>query len=368
MSNPKGRRKRRADIEAESPDGEVGNGNGEVNVTGFLDELDFPDAFNTPYGVSWHGYDPFQLPRDEDEHLTDNLADGKEWRNFSDGRKGGVNRANIPPPTHNILHLNEITYQKKPRRYRKVDSVMYSKLGKNERKLKWAIDMTKHVLARLELGSHRGVTNTAYHLVYSYIEHKQKKGRKISNKEIMALVTAAVLEAIRLENVPIPRRLVVDTVLGLDFHTSPPDAEMLMRRTRTVLENMFAFGIMRRVLETHREYMGGQHHMLKRTLMFIRSLVSKLDLPPEDKKAVEKGAMMLVEKSVKNGKSLSGKYPEAIAAASIYIVARLLSFEINQKDIAKLAMISETNVRKAFRFLVEDQAIVVPLTPVNPVA
>ncbi|MCE4609078.1 MAG: hypothetical protein GSR72_01210 [Desulfurococcales archaeon] len=60
-------------------------------------------------------------------------------------------------------------------------------------------------------------------------------------------------------------------------------------------------------------------------------------------------------------KPLPGKKPEAIAAAAVYLTARLMNFDVSQKEVADIVWIKESNVRKAFRFLIEDLTIMVYL-------
>ncbi|MEB3773469.1 MAG: hypothetical protein GSR86_00905, partial [Desulfurococcales archaeon] len=63
---------------------------------------------------------------------------------------------------------------------------------------------------------------------------------------------------------------------------------------------------------------------------------------------------------VENNKSLIGKRPEIIAAASVYLVARLYGYEnVTQKVVAEIVGAKESNVRKIYRFLMDNTVVMV---------
>jgi transcription initiation factor TFIIIB Brf1 subunit/transcription initiation factor TFIIB len=164
-------------------------------------------------------------------------------------------------------------------------------------------------------------------------------------------------------NVPVPLNDIIDTVLAADYRRHIQNAEALLKGMWNIKKELTSAGIIPRI---RRSYLSQLRHsrqarLVERVNSFIKSIVSNLDVDQATKNAVARVASELIRISVKNGKSLYGKMPEALAAASIYIVARLLDVDITQKDVAKLAGVSETNIRKAFRFLLENQAIIAPL-------
>ena len=86
--------------------------------------------------------------------------------------------------------------------------------------------------------------------------------------------------------------------------------------------------------------------------------MSELELERE----VYKLALEFVKASLSSGKNLYGKKPETIAAAAVYLAARLYGHEnVNQSSIARVVKIKESNVRKLYRYLMDGVVVLVAI-------
>ncbi len=82
---------------------------------------------------------------------------------------------------------------------------------------------------------------------------------------------------------------------------------------------------------------------------YVSRFVSKLDLSNEcQKKSIE------IIEEVNNGGAFSGKSPVSIAAAAIYIAAKILDEKITQKDLSEVSKISAVTIRKRYKDLIEE--------------
>ncbi len=103
---------------------------------------------------------------------------------------------------------------------------------------------------------------------------------------------------------------------------------------------------------------GGQERLLSRVETYVMKIVSELRLGDE----VRKAAMEFVRATQRNNKNLYGKRPETIAAAAVYLVARLYGYDnVNQDTVAKIVKIKGSNVRKLYRYLMDGMVVLVPL-------
>ncbi len=101
---------------------------------------------------------------------------------------------------------------------------------------------------------------------------------------------------------------------------------------------------------------GGAKRLLERSSTYINRITSTLNLPP----IIGQQALEFIRKSLEvTWKTPYGKRPEAIAAASVYLVARLHGYEVSQSDVAKVVGIKESTVRKLYRFLMDGMVVLV---------
>ncbi|MEM0340567.1 MAG: transcription initiation factor IIB family protein [Acidilobaceae archaeon] len=101
----------------------------------------------------------------------------------------------------------------------------------------------------------------------------------------------------------------------------------------------------------------GTERMLNRIDTYITKAVQEFGLPME----IRSYSLDFLKAVTKSGKSLYGKKPEAVAAATIYLIARLFGFDLSQAEIAKVLKIRESSMRKLYRFLIDDMVVLIAL-------
>ncbi|MFZ8795270.1 MAG: hypothetical protein ACO2O2_15515 [Acidilobaceae archaeon] len=102
----------------------------------------------------------------------------------------------------------------------------------------------------------------------------------------------------------------------------------------------------------------GQERLLGRVETYVAKIVSELKLGDE----VRRTAMEFIRATQRNRKNLYGKRPETIAAAAVYLVARLYGYDhVNQDMVARVVKIKGSNVRKLYRYLMDGMVVLVPL-------
>jgi len=67
-------------------------------------------------------------------------------------------------------------------------------------------------------------------------------------------------------------------------------------------------------------------------------------------KAVERKALAILEE-VKGRRLLIGRIPQTVAAAAVYLAARLVVESVSQSEVAKAAQVTEVTVRNCMRVL-----------------
>ncbi len=354
------------DVEHRAPpvEGEPGFVGSEARSEGV--EFDWPEDWGDyTFNTSWFRRS-LELPLAEDSNeeqspSSSSIADFAEWRRYRENTKG-IPRSNTRPTPFINVNLERVTGRSRPKGYRvpKVDFVsgLY-----NHREIK---HMTALAMARTAtniLGIHNNmvIANIVSFIINRYFDEKKRRAEQINRREVAALVAAAIEEAVTLARAPLVTRDIYETVLDISKLPSPMDLEAFKRTVWNVKRKLSEWGVLTTLRRNFAERFGRQKQLLSRINTFIYRIVNTMNLPPQKKRSLAKAAKKLVETTVKNGKSLYGKPAEAVAAASVYLVARAMDIDVDQKSIAKLANITETNIRKAFRFLVEDQAIIIPV-------
>jgi transcription initiation factor TFIIB len=166
------------------------------------------------------------------------------------------------------------------------------------------------------------------------------------------LVAAALLKAAEIHDIPLAQGEVLE-FLGVTLDE--------LWRARTKISSVdVAKKLYIKSLKSKRAR--GNNRFVERASVFIQRITAQLGLPPE----VALLARRIVEESLKaerkpgQRKDLNGKRPEAIAAASVYLSARLLGYDnVTQKSVASAVKLKDNNVRKHYRFLIDNVAIVV---------
>ncbi|MCE4627607.1 MAG: hypothetical protein F7C34_00450, partial [Desulfurococcales archaeon] len=308
----------------------------------------------------------------------DNIEEGPEWRSYSDGTKG-FRRSNSDVSMIYDPSLQRVHYRPHGKATR-VKRGMRQSMTKEESLRYKAINLLADVLRRLDLYNNKTVKAAAKTAVEKYISMSKKEGRRITNKELAYLVVAVLEYIIEFSGLSTSPTQVIEAVLSARSSlVSPKD---LADNTWKVKKRLNKYGI-RRQLQLALAYepsrRGTQDGVRmcsvgRRALNIIKSHVGDVVGNPYLARIAKKMSEYILVSSIRNGKTLHGKSAEAIAAALLYISARLVNVDVSQKQLARMLGISETNVRKAFKFLVDGQAIIVipryaddPL-PAEPIA
>ncbi|MFN4045725.1 MAG: hypothetical protein ACK4H7_00085 [Acidilobaceae archaeon] len=177
-------------------------------------------------------------------------------------------------------------------------------------------------------------------IIQSYLS----KERVTGNKDMRSLVAAALLKVIEKHNIGIAQSEVLDI---LDVEPESVWNAKIKLHEKGVLD-MYN----RRIYDAQ----DGVKRLLGRVETYVMRLVSELNLDNE----VRRDAMEFIRSTLKSGKNLYGKRPETIAAAAVYLVARLHGYEnVNQNVIAEKLKIKESNVRKLYRYLMDGMVVLV---------
>ncbi|GAB6147881.1 transcription initiation factor IIB family protein [Stetteria hydrogenophila] len=173
------------------------------------------------------------------------------------------------------------------------------------------------------------------------------------DKELRALVAVALIKAFELHQIPVSQEEVKEA-LGLEG-----EEDKLLWKARRLLNERKALRSLPEPARPRDFEAGiGCASLLPRVNMFIHRAVMKLRLPLELKERI---SMLLVDLLKAGNKSLCGHKPEAVAAAAVYIGARLYGFEVSQKSVAKALGIRDTALRKQQKFLLNGTVLLIEL-------
>lgn len=177
------------------------------------------------------------------------------------------------------------------------------------------------------------------------IQKYMAKERISGDLERRCIVAAALLKVIERYNLSISQNEVLE-LLDVD--------QVCVWNAKNKLHEKGVLAEFSKTIYGH----GGQERLLSRVETYILKIISELKLRDE----IRRDAMEFIKVAQKNGKNLYGKRPETIAAAAVYLVARLHGHEnINQSTVAKVVKIKESNVRKLYRYLMDGMVVIVPL-------
>lgn len=294
------------------------------------------------------------------------LDDSPEWRKFPrKGESKGLERGSRPL-THSYHNSGvEVELRRSRRRTRssarlsRVRRRLYrSGVTRRERATVEALSLMHRILNHLELARSNAVKEVAGKIIMSYLEKRRSEGEQankttiINSKEKLAIVIAALRKAIAIHNLPIGESELYDAVASeFEIAGSPEFRNYVWK----IMKRMNDYG----VTPSYSTYgTPSQRSRLLRIERYIERLLYDLGLPV----SLKFPALKFLETAMKSGKSLWGRKPEAVAAAAVYLVARLYGYDdITQKKVASIYRLSEANVRKTFRYLLEDMVVVVGL-------
>lgn len=201
------------------------------------------------------------------------------------------------------------------------------------------LQLANEISSRLELP--RAAREDLGYILQKYLARDRVNG----DKERRCLVAAALLKVVERHNLSVTQNEVlelldVDQQCVWDAKNKLHEKGVLAEFARTIYGQ------------------SGQERLLSRVETYVLKLISELKLSDE----VRRDAMEFIRAAQRNGKNLYGKRPETIAAAAVYLVARLHGYEhINQSSVAKVVKIKESNVRKLYRYLMDGMVVLVPL-------
>ncbi|MCE4602363.1 MAG: transcription initiation factor IIB family protein [Desulfurococcales archaeon] len=266
-----------------------------------------------------------------------------EWRSFEEKGVKGLQRAG-GRVTHTTHHQGtHVTYVRRGRPYlhrrrspgRVAGGLRVSRATKRDRRI---IDMLTRLQRAVEILE---IPLTAHETASTVIKFYLKDNRPSSEREKNALVAAAIHRAVVVHNLSVPTNRILE-VLGV--------SEKDMWRAKKKLNDSGAMALARIPSRD------GLQRQLGRVATFVSRIVSELNLPP----VVYTTALEFVRTVMENKKSLVGKKPEIVAAASVYLVARLYGYEnVTQKAVAQVVDVKDSNVRKIYRYLIDDMVVLV---------
>jgi transcription initiation factor TFIIB len=274
------------------------------------------------------------------------IGDGPEWRNLGEGHSKGVERATTTNDSlmHNYGIGNlRLSPAKARSPLKRVQGLRRSPvfmsgvpLLKGEASQVNLFSIAKRAASFFELNG--SVEEALGQILHAYVERAKKPIGRDANK----VVAAALEKVVEVYNLSISKGEVEQF-----FDIDDNDLWDGLKK----LNEVGALEALRQVIAAE-----GRSRVLERSFTYINRIASSLSLPP----AVAQDALRFIRESLSTpGKTPYGKKPEALAAAAVYMVARLYGYEISQSDVAKVVGIKESTVRKLYRFLMDDMTVVV---------
>ncbi|MEB3845175.1 MAG: hypothetical protein LRS48_05815 [Desulfurococcales archaeon] len=306
--------------------------------------------------------------------VSDYLIDeSKDWRQYNGEMKGSKRAYSIDPSYHYDAgaSLGKFTGRMKKRAIRasSIDrNITSSRVNKDNYKEVTTRSLLRDLMSILQVNNDRELEYIVYYIVGAYHEEKRKNKESMSNLEVKVLAPVALEEASLLTARPIPTNKIYEVfynITGLGEEHRNQVETLAWKIKRKIAE----YDIKRRIMLYRR--MSRQSMLLSKVYGHIEHIVSVLKMNnkiiyyPEK---VRSFARLIVEYNVTEmRKSLSGKRSEAIAAAAVYIAARLFNNEVTQTDVARVVKLKDSNIRKAFKFLLSGVQILGVLEPVSRV-
>jgi len=293
------------------------------------------------------------------------LDDRPEWRYYpSKGEKKGLERSS--KPLSFAQHDGGIGAELRARK-RKFGSLSRARLlrkkrykapvGRRDVPLIDAFMLMHRIVGGLNLPRSQSILEIAGTIVRKYFEERRRRGEEankttiISSRERAAVVIAALKKAISLHNLPIGENELYEAASVEIPEANTPEFRNYVWK---IMMRMNEFGIYS--VPRGRAPVSGIKARLARIEGYVVRLLIELGLPP----SLRVPTMKFLEAVARTGKSLWGRRPEAVAAAAVYLIARLNGYEhVTQKLVASVYNLSEANVRKTFRYLIEDIVIIV---------
>ncbi len=305
------------------------------------------------------------------------IDDGKEWRYFGDETKGSPRGYSIDPSMHYDAGAEfgspQGTRGKRiPITRGKLNRILRrNRVGDSDRKEITSRSVLRKLMVYLDLYNYRDVEMIAYKIVKLFYDTKMYRKESVTFKESLVLSLVALQEAIHVNSIALPRNMLYNAFLQIPQVSDNVSVEEV-KKLEWKIKKFLSENNITRLIRSQRTVIRTKRNrtdtMLKRVDSFIRLITSDLAqkgiIMERDKTLIATRSSQLLRILVNVfHKSLAGKKPEAIAAAMVYMVARLHNYEVKQSDVARSVSLKENNVRKAFRFLLSGQQYIVLLTP-----
>ncbi len=296
------------------------------------------------------------------------LDDRPEWRYYpSKGERKGLERSSRPLTfaQHDGGVGAELRIKKKRygglsrARLLRKRKIYKTPVQRKEIPLIESFTMMHRIVKSLNLPRSQSILEIAGNIVKKYFEERRREGEAsnkttiISSRERAAVVIVALRKAITFHNLPIGENELYNAA---SIEIPEATTQEFRNYVWKIMKRMSDYGIMSVPRTTYA--VPGIKARLTRIERYVIRLLYELRLPM----SLRSPTMKFLEAVVRAGKSLYGRRPEAVAAAAVYLIARLNGYEnVTQKLVASVYNLSEANVRKTFRYLLEDIVIIVGL-------
>ncbi|MEN2999963.1 MAG: hypothetical protein ABDH61_05255, partial [Acidilobaceae archaeon] len=187
------------------------------------------------------------------------------------------------------------------------ERIREGRVSKRDASLITTLKMANDLCSRLQLP--KTAREDVGYIISTYFAGERVSG----DRERRCIVAAAVLKVIQLYNLGIARNEVLE-LMGATEDCVWKATNKLHKKgvTREYNRNMYR--------------QGGHRRLLERVETYVNGLVSEI-LPDDGlREVVRRDSMRFVETAIRSGKNLYGKRPETIAAAAVYLVARLYGY------------------------------------------
>jgi transcription initiation factor TFIIB len=263
------------------------------------------------------------------EVLEERLVDvGPEWRSFEVISDTGRVRGSEPVTSKVHDYGLSTTIDEHSYEGRKLNELnKSSRVLSREKRLVKALQLTNSIINRLNLPNSDLIKNEV-----GMIVNKLYRKNIIKKKNMRAMIAAVIITTLKNHNIPLNTR----EILNL--------CQVTQREAWKAL------------LKIHRD--SGERIRLNVVdpLSYVRQYSCLLEVTPE----TESLAMKLVT-TAKNSGITSGKGPQGIAAAALYIASILMNEKQTQQNISEKLGVTEVTLRNRYRDLIEGLDILVEL-------
>ncbi|MEM3948023.1 MAG: transcription initiation factor IIB family protein [Zestosphaera sp.] len=263
------------------------------------------------------------------EVLEERVVDtGPEWRGFEVSNGAGKVRGSEPVTSkvHDYgltTSIDELTLEG-----RKLNDLNKSiRASSREKKIVKALQLANTVINKLNLPNSNLIKNDA-----GMIVNRLYRRGLIKRKNMKAMIAAVLITTLKNYSIPFDSREILN----------------LCQVTQR--------DVWKALLKIHRDSGERIRVGVVDPLSYVRQYSNILEVSPE----TESLAMNLVTAARRLGIT-SGKGPQGVAAASLYLASILMNQKLTQQDISEKLNVTEVTLRNRYRDLVNELSIVVEL-------